>query len=125
MSEMFNKEEVRLLEVIQSKIRSMKDYQEFVANYQKQIDELQVRIASITTSKDVYIGYVNGYEVELTELREKLKKCIGLSVIEPTLVSPILVSKDKSLPEDCVDQLEARSKVEPIHAKDKDKRRSR
>jgi hypothetical protein len=112
MPEVFNHDEVNLIGAIRSKISSIEQCQEWINGKDKSIKETQDNLSYLIRSRASYQADLDKYTVELVAMREKLRALL-------TPLTPITMMKTlpvTATPEDCVDELEARSKSESLNA---------
>lgn len=103
----------------QELIRSIRDTEICLVSDREKAEEWGRRAADIKKTFDTYVEYRDQYldkvksksEV-LTSLRNELR-----DLLSPTESTEIPIAKPAE--EDCIDQLESRSKVEAPHARDK------
>lgn len=100
----------------------IKDAEECLLSDQKQADSWAAQVDEVQKKLDSYIEYRDSYRskakdrsTSLQRMREDLKTMLS----EDKLTT---VPEIESVREDCIDQLESRSKVEAPNARDKTKR---
>ena len=113
MPEVFSPEEAKILDDIKSRMGSIKTYQGWANDYQKKVEEIQVSLDSATKTRNNYLKDVEKYTSELAVLKGKLKDLLVPPAPIPVPATQVLTA---SVVEDCVDQLESRSKSETQNA---------
>lgn len=107
MPEVFSPEELRLMVKIRETEKQVTNYATWAKEEQEKIDEAVRLVKYHTEQKEVKVRSAEGYTAELILLREKLRNLL----VPPTPV-PVLKTLSETITEDCVDQLESRSKSE-------------
>lgn len=103
----FSPEELKLIEKIKSKEGSAESYRKWAQDERDKIDEAQKSVAYHTRMLEDNLYRVKEYESELAKHREQLKE-----LLNPTPIVVLPEPIPEPITEDCVDQLESRSKSE-------------